>query len=29
MAVVSMMNGVRGFFRFAHIDGLIPAYPAV
>ena len=27
--VVSMMNGVRGFFRFAHIDGLIPADPAV
>ena len=24
-----MMNGVRGFFRFAHIDGLIPADPAV
>ena len=28
-SVVSMMNGVRGFFRFAHIDGLIPADPAV
>jgi len=24
-----MMQGVRGFFRFAHIDGLIPADPAV
>ena len=24
-----MMHGVRGFFRFAHIDGLIPADPAV
>ena len=21
----TMMHGVRGFFRFAHIDGLIPA----
>ena len=29
ISVVSMMNGVRGFFRFAHIDGLIPADPAV
>lgn len=28
-SVVSMMNGVRGFFRFAHIDGTIPADPAV
>ena len=28
-SVVTMMNGVRGFFRFAHIDGLIPADPAV
>jgi integrase/recombinase XerD len=28
-SVVSMMNGVREFFRFAHIDGLIPADPAV
>ena len=28
-SVVSMMNGVRGFFRFAHIDGLISADPAV
>jgi integrase/recombinase XerD len=25
----AMMHGVRGFFRFAHIDGLIPADPAV
>lgn len=24
-----MMHGVRGFFRFAHIDGLIPVDPAV
>src|SRR3954453_14013298 len=24
-----MMHGVRGFFRYAHIDGLIPADPAV
>jgi integrase/recombinase XerD len=23
------MHGVRGYFRFAHIDGLIPADPAV
>jgi integrase/recombinase XerD len=28
-SVVSMMHGVRGFFRFAHIDGLIPSDPAV
>ena len=28
-SVESMMNGVRGFFRFAHIDGLISADPAV
>lgn len=28
-SVVTVMNGVRGFFRFAHIDGLIPADPAV
>lgn len=27
--VVTMMHGVRGFFRFAHIDGHIPADPAV
>jgi site-specific recombinase XerD len=25
----TMMHGVRGFFRFAHIDGVIPADPAV
>src|SRR4051812_2090256 len=25
----TMMHGVRGFFRFAHIDGLITADPAV
>jgi integrase/recombinase XerD len=24
-----MMHGVRGFFRFAHIDGMIPSDPAV
>jgi hypothetical protein len=24
-----MLHGVRGFFRFAHIDGLIPSDPAV
>ena len=23
-----MMHGVRGFVRFAHLDGLIPNYPA-
>ena len=28
-SVNTMMNGVRGFFRFAHIDGLISADPAV
>ena len=28
-SVVTMMHGVRGFFRFAHIDGLIPYDPAV
>jgi len=27
--VNTMMHGVRGFFRFAHIDGLIAADPAV
>jgi integrase/recombinase XerD len=26
--VTTMMHGVRGFFRFAHIDGLIPSDPA-
>ena len=28
-SVVTMMHAVRGFFRFAHIDGLVPADPAV
>jgi integrase/recombinase XerD len=28
-SVVTMIRGVRGFFRYAHIDGLIPADPAV
>ena len=28
-SVVTMMHGVRGYFRFAHIDGLITADPAV
>ena len=28
-SIDTMMHGVRGFFRFAHIDGLIPADPAV
>lgn len=28
-SVVTMMQAVRGYFRFAHIDGLIPADPAV
>lgn len=28
-SVVTMMHGVRGFFRFAHIDGLIGSDPAV
>ena len=28
-SVVTMMHGVRGFFRFAHVDGLIAADPAV
>ena len=27
--MVTMMHSVRGFFRFAHIDGLVPADPAV
>ncbi len=27
--VVTMMHGIRGYFRFAHIDGLIAADPAV
>ena len=28
-SVVTMMHGVRGYFRFAHIDGIIPSDPAV
>ncbi len=28
-SVVTMMHGVRRFFRFARIDGLISADPAV
>ncbi len=28
-SVITMMHGVRGYFRFAHIDGLIPADPAI
>ncbi|MQW78187.1 tyrosine-type recombinase/integrase [Nocardioides sp. dk4132] len=28
-SIVTMMHGVHGFFRFAHIDGLITADPAV
>jgi site-specific recombinase XerD len=28
-SINTMMHGVRGFFRVAHIDGLIPADPAV
>jgi len=28
-SVVTMMHVVRGYFRFAHIDGLIPSDPAV
>lgn len=28
-SVVTMMHGVRGFLRYAHIDGSIPAHPAV
>ena len=28
-SVNTMMHGVGGFFRFAHIDGLIPSDPAV
>jgi integrase/recombinase XerD len=27
--VTTMMHGVRGYFRFAHIDGLIASDPAV
>jgi len=28
-SINTMMHGVRGFFRFAHIDGLIAADPAI
>ena len=28
-SVITMMHAVRGYFRFAHIDGLIPSGPAV
>jgi len=28
-SVTTMLHAVRGFFRFAHIDGLIPSDPAV
>lgn len=28
-SIVTMMHGVRGYFRFAHIDGLTSADPAV
>jgi len=28
-SVVTMMHGIHGFFRFAHIDELIPSDPAV
>src|SRR5450830_669597 len=28
-SVVTMMHAVRGYFRFAHIDGLVPSDPAV
>jgi len=28
-SVNRMMHAVRGYFRFAHIDGTIPAVPAV
>jgi len=28
-SINTMMHGFRGYFRFAHIDGLIPADPAV
>jgi len=28
-SINTMLHGVRGFFRFAHIDGLIPSDPAV
>jgi integrase len=28
-SINTMMHGIRGFFRFAHIDGLVPSDPAV
>ena len=28
-SINTMMHAVRGYFRFAHIDGLVPADPAV
>jgi integrase/recombinase XerD len=28
-SINTMMHGVWGFFRFAHIDGMIPSDPAV
>ncbi len=28
-SVNTMMHAVRGYFRFAHIDGVVPADPAV
>jgi integrase/recombinase XerD len=28
-SINTMLHGVRGFFRFAHIDGLVAADPAV
>jgi integrase/recombinase XerD len=28
-SINTMMHGIRGFFRFGHIDGLIPSDPAV
>src|ERR1035437_7082408 len=28
-SVVTLMHAVRGYFRFAHIDGLVPSDPAV
>jgi site-specific recombinase XerD len=28
-SVVTMMHGVRGFFRYAHVDGVISSDPAV
>jgi site-specific recombinase XerD len=28
-SINTMMHGIRGYFRFAHIDGLTPHDPAV